>query len=184
MLIHIKGRNVEVTEALRSYIEKKLPKLEKYFLDIREANVILSVQRGMQMVEVQLEGDGILLRGEERRVNDMYASIDEVVEKLEGRVKKFKRKRDKSAGEGPKARNAIRDKAMIEAFGAEEDDSEEMPTLVRTKRFALKPMTPDEAAAQMELLHHTFFVFRNAETEEVNVIYLREDGNYGLIEPA
>lgn len=184
MLIHVKGRNIEVTDALRSYIEKKLPKLEKYFQDIREATVILSVQRGMQMVEVQLEGDGILLRGEERRVNDMYASIDEVVEKLEGRVKKFKRKRDKSTTEGPKARNAIRDQAMIEAFGAEETAEEELPSLVRTKRFALKPMTPDEATQQMELLHHNFYVFRNSETEEVNVVYLREDGNYGLIEPA
>ncbi|NLN78751.1 MAG: ribosome-associated translation inhibitor RaiA [Armatimonadetes bacterium] len=184
MLINIKGKNVEVTDALRSYIEKKLPKLEKYFQDIREANVVLSVQRGMQMVEVLLEGDGILLRGEERRVNDMYASIDEVVEKLEGRVKKFKRKRDKSIEEGPKARQLVRDQARVEAYGAEDDIEEDMPSLVRTKRFALKPMTPEEAAQQMELLHHSFFVFRNAETEEVNVIYLREDGNYGLIEPA
>jgi putative sigma-54 modulation protein len=185
MLIHVKGKHVEVTDALKSYIEKKLQKLDKYFHDIREANVILSVQRGMQMVEVQLEGDGILLRGEERRVNDMYASIDEVVEKLEGRVKKFKSKRSgKSLDEGPKARNAVRDKAMVEAFGTEEAEPADMPTLVRTKRFALKPMTPEEAAQQMELLHHDFFVFRNSDTEEVNVVYLREDGNYGLIEPA
>ena len=93
MLIHVKGKHVEVTDALKSYIEKKLQRLEKYFHDIREANVVLSVQRGMQIVEVQLEGDGVLLRGEERRGNDMYASIDEVVEKLESRVKKFKGKR-------------------------------------------------------------------------------------------
>lgn len=185
MLIHIKGKHVEVTEALKSYVEKKLQKLDKYFHDIREANVVLSVQRGMQMVEVQLEGDGILLRGEERRGNDMYASIDEVVEKLESRVKKFKGKRSgRAIDEGPKEKNAIREHAMEEAFGGEEAEPFEMPTLVRTKRFALKPMTPEEAAQQMELLHHDFFVFRNSDTEDVNVVYKREDGNYGLIEPA
>ena len=185
MLIHIKGKHVEVTDALKSYIEKKLQKLEKYFQDIREANVTLSVQRGMHIVEVQLEGDGILLRGEERRGNDMYASIDEVVEKLERRVEKFKGKRaGKSIDEGPKEKSAIKDQAMVAAFGPEETELEDMPMLVRTKRFALKPMTPEEAAQQMELLHHDFFVFRNSETEEVNVVYKREDGNYGLIEPA
>lgn len=184
MIIHIKGKHVEVTDALKTYIEKKLQKLDKYFHDIREANVILSVQRGMQMVEVQLEGDGILLRGEERRGNDMYASIDEVVEKLESRVKKFKGKRaGKSVDEGPKEKNAIKDQQMEDAFGREES-TEELLTVVRTKRFALKPMTPEEAAQQMELVHHTFFVFRNSDTEDVNVVYKREDGNYGLIEPA
>jgi putative sigma-54 modulation protein len=185
MLIHIKGKHVEVTDALKSYIEKKLSRLEKYFHDIREANVSLSVQRGLQMVEVQLEGDGVLLRGEERRGNDMYASIDEVVEKLETRVKKFKGKRSgKAIDEGPKEKNAIKDQAMVDAYGPEEAEPVDMPTLVRSKRFALKPMTPEEAAQQMELLHHDFFVFRNSETEEVNVVYKREDGNYGLIEPA
>lgn len=185
MLIHIKGKHVEVTDALKSYIEKKLQKLDKYFQEIREANVTLSVQRGMQIVEVQLEGDGILLRGEERRGNDMYASIDEVVEKLESRVKKFKGKRaGKSIDEGPKEKSALKDQAMVNAFGTEEEEPVEMPILVRTKRFALKPMTPEEAAQQMELLHHDFFVFRNSDTEDVNVVYKREDGNYGLIEPA
>lgn len=184
MLIHIRGKHVEVTDALKSYIEKKLQRLDKHFHDIKEATVILSVQRGMQMVEIQLEGDGILLRGEERRGNDMYASIDEVVEKLEVRVQKFKGKvRGKSHDEGPKEKNAIKQQAMTEAFGAEVDEQEDMPTLVRTKRFAIKPMDPEDAAQQMELLHHDFFVFRNSETEDVNVVYKREDGNYGLIEP-
>lgn len=186
MLIHVKGKHVEVTDALKSYIDKKLARLEKYFHEIREANVILSVQRGMHIVEVQLEGDGVLLRGEERRGSDMYASIDEVVEKLETRVKKFKGKLyGKSTEAGPREKSAIKDRVMEEAFGPEEEaESVEMPAIVRTKQFALKPMTPEEAANQMELLHHDFYVFRNSETEEVNVVYKREDGNYGLIEPA
>ncbi len=184
MLINVRGRNVEVTDALRSYIDKKLQRLEKHFHEIKEATVVLSVQRGMQMVEIQLEGDGILLRGEERRGNDMYASIDEVVEKLEARVQRFKGKaRSRSQEQGPTEKNVIKQQAMTEAFGPEITEPEEMPHLVRTKRFAIKPMTPEEAARQMELLHHDFFVFRNEETEDVNVVYKREDGNYGLIEP-
>ncbi len=184
MLIQIKGKNLEVTDALRSYVEKKLNKLEKYFQNIKEASVALSVQRGMHMVEVQLEGDGVLLRGEERRGTDMYGSIDQVVEKLEIRVKKFKsRHYARTTEEGPREKEAIKGRAMTEAFGPE-TEAEEMPQIVRTKRFAMKPMTPDEAAQQMELLHHDFFVFRNSESEDVNVVYKREDGNYGLIEPA
>jgi putative sigma-54 modulation protein len=185
MLIQVKGKNLEVTDALKNYVNKKLRKLEKYFHDIKGATVTMSVSRGMHVVEVQLEGDGILLRGEERRGTDMYGSIDQVVEKLEIRVKKFKGKLyGKTTEMGPRQKSAIKDRVMTEAFGPEEAEPAEMPTIVRTKQFALKPMTPDEAAHQMELLHHDFFVFRNSETEEVNVVYKREDGNYGLIEPA
>ncbi len=188
MLITVKGRNIEVTDALENYVNKKLQKLDKYFNEIKEAVVTMSVQRGLHIIEVQLEGDGVLLRGEERRGTDMYGSIDQVVEKLETRVKKFKGKRiGRATEEGPKEKEIIRDQVRLEAFGAKETETtseEEMPIIARTKRFPMKPMTPEEAAQQMELLHHDFFVFRNAETEDVNVVYKREDGNYGLIEPA
>lgn len=188
MLINIKGRNMEVTDALSSYVNKKVQKLEKYFHDLKEAVVVLSVQRGMHVVEVQLEGDGVTLRGEERRGTDMYGSIDQVVEKLETRVKRFKGKLyGKSTEEGPKAKEAIKEELMAEAYGAEGEEGEVMeeePSIVRTKSFAMKPMSPEEATQRMELLHHTFYVFRNAQTEEVNVVYKRDDGNYGLIEPA
>ena len=187
MLIHVKGKNIEITDALKSYVDKKLQKLEKYFHDLKEAVVTMSVQRGMHVVEVQLEGDGVLLRGEERRGTDMYGSIDQVVDKLESRVKKFKGKLyGKTVDDGPREKSAIRSQAMEDAFGPEgsEGEIEELPAVVRTKRFAMKPMTPEEASQRMELLHHTFFVFRNSRTEEVNVVYKRDDGNYGLIEPA
>ena len=184
MLINIKGKNLEITDALKSYVDKKVQKLEKYFHDLKEASVVMSVYRGMHMVEIQLEGDGILLRGEERRGSDMYGSIDQVVEKLETRVKKFKGKRyGKSFEEGPREKEAIKGQAMEEAFGPEGEEPEEMLAIVRTKRFAIKPMTPEEAAQQMELLHHDFYVFRNSLSEDVNVVYKRQDGNYGLIEP-
>ena len=183
MLIQVKGKNIEVTDALKNYVDKKLSKLDKYFQDIKEAVVTLSVQRGMHIVEVQLEGDGILLRGEERRGTDMYGSIDQVSEKLESRIKKFKGKlQGKTIDEGPKAKEVIRGETMTESYGAE--DMEMGPgEIVRTKRFAIKPMTPEDAVLQMELLHHDFFVFRSSETEDVCVVYKREDGNYGLIEP-
>jgi len=187
MLIQVKGRNLEVTDALQNYVDKKLQKLEKYFHEIREATVTMSVYRGMHVVEVMLEGDGVLLRGEERRGTDMYGSIDQVVEKLEIRVKKFKGKLyGKTTEAGPKAKEAIKDQTMTAAFGPEsgEEATEEAPSIVRTKRFAMKPMVPEEATQQMELLHHDFFVFRNSQTNDVNVVYKREDGNYGLIEPA
>lgn len=180
MLVTVKGKNVEVSDAMKSYAEKKIQKLEKYFKEIKEAQVMQSVQRNWHIVEVQLEGDGVLLRGEERS-DDMYASIDQVVEKLERRVQRFKGKLyGKTIHQGPKEREAQRAQIATEAETA---DEEPLPTIVRTKRFPIKPMAPDEAAHQMELLHHDFFVFLNQENEEVAVVYKRKDGNYGLMEP-
>ncbi|MBI2843618.1 MAG: ribosome-associated translation inhibitor RaiA [Armatimonadetes bacterium] len=187
MLITVKGKNVEVTDALKRYAEKKIQKLEKYFGEIKEAQVTQSVQRNWHIVEVMLEGDGVLLRGEER-TDDMYASIDQVVDKLERRVKKFKGKHyGRAAEEGPRERQAQREQMLAEVAGVESPElaaEEELaPEIVRTKRFPIKPMAPEEAANQMELLHHDFFVFLNQDTEAVNVVYRRKDGNYGLIEP-
>lgn len=187
MLVTVKGKNVEVTDALRRYAEKKIQKLEKYFKEIKEAQVTQSVQRNWHIVEVQLEGDGILLRGEERS-DDMYASIDLVMEKLERRVQKFKGKLyGKTQDVGPREKEAQREQVIAEAVGTESlvgtPEEEFTPEIVRQKRFALRPMSPEDAANQMELLHHDFFVFRNESNESVNVVYRRKDGNYGLIEP-
>lgn len=178
MRVNVKGKNVEVTDALEKYAEKKVEKLGKYFPSIKEANVTQSVQRNWHIVEVTLEGDGILLRGEERTDN-MYASIDQVVEKLERQIKRFKGKLVERVHpeESPKQHMA----ALMEqeATGMEEEG----PEIVRTKSFPLKPMSPDEAAMQMELIGHTFYMFMNQDTDLVTVIYKREDGNYGLLEP-
>jgi len=171
MQVTVKGKNVEVTDALRQYAERKLQRLERYFRNIKAAHVTQSVQRGRHIVEVTLEGDGILLRGEEK-TGDMYASIDQVVEKLEKQVKRFK-------GKLIERSHQIRDEWPEGAIYIEEDD--QMPRIVRVKRFQLKPMTVEEAAMQMELLNHNFYVFLSSETEQVNVIYKREDGDYALI---
>ncbi|MHB0912817.1 MAG: ribosome hibernation-promoting factor, HPF/YfiA family [Armatimonadota bacterium] len=177
MRVTVKGKNVDVTDALERYAEKKVEKLEKYFHNLKEAIVTQSVQRNWHIVEVTLEGDGILLRGEERSDN-MYASIDQVVEKLESQVKRFKSKMIERAHpeEPPKEH-------ITEALEAGAGVAEEAPRIVRTKTFAMKPMPADEAAMQMEMLNHDFYVFQNADSNAVNVIYKRHDGDYGLIEP-
>lgn len=183
MLISVKGKSVEMSDALRRYAESRIQKLEKYLPNIREAQIVYSAERGKHIVEVQLEGDGFRLRGEERG-DDLQSSIDEVIEKLEKRIYHFKgRIYQRRKGEGSKEKEARKEALTEEAFIAEAEPDEEQPAIVRTKRFTMKPMTPDEATLEMELLHHTFFVFRNAQTGDVNVVYKRRDGNYGLIEP-
>ena len=178
MRITVKGKNMAVSDALQRYAEKKVERLGKYFQNIKEAKITESTQRNWHIVEITLEGDGIILRGEERTDN-MYASIDLVVEKLEKQIKRFKGKLIERVhpGEPPKEH--------VAAFPAEpgEEIPEPAPKIVRSKKFPLKPMPPDEAAMQMELLNHDFYVFLNEETDAVNVIYKRQDGDYGLIEP-
>jgi len=186
MQVNVKGKNVQVTDALKRYAEKKVQKLGKHFKEIKEAQVTQSIQRNWHIIEVQLEGDGVVIRGEER-TDDMYASIDQVVNKLEKRIERFKGKLyGRSLEEGPKEKEAIRESLSEQAAQAsfEESAGEALaPEIIRTKSFAIKPLSPDDAALEMEMLHHDFYVFLNARTEQVNVVYKRKDGNYGLIEP-
>jgi len=147
--------------------------LERYFENIDEAIATLSVEKERHIVEVTVPlNGGMLLRGEEE-TNDMYASVDLVMEKLERQIEKYK----------TKIARKMKDGKLLDLAAGQEKAAEEEPRLVRTKRFAMKPMPVEEAILQMNLLGHDFFVFSNAETEEVNVVYRRRDGNYGLIEP-
>lgn len=178
MKLEIRGKNIETTDALKDYTTKRLSKLEKYIEDTRIAQVALSVEGERHKVEVTIPLNGVILRGEVAS-EDMYTAIDMVVEKLEKQIEKHKTKLFKSyRGGGLKQAVAeeiqkeLRDKDTIEKF-----------KVVRTKRFAMKPMDEEEAIMQMNLLGHTFFVFMNAETDEVNVVYKRKDKHYGLIEP-
>ncbi|NLJ34587.1 MAG: ribosome-associated translation inhibitor RaiA [Firmicutes bacterium] len=174
MRIIVKGKNIAVTPALRQHVEKKLTRLARYYEGITEATATLSVEKGRHIVEVTapLNG-GMLIRGEEE-THDMYASIDLVLEKLERQIEKYK----------TKIARQIKNSSLLDlATPTQGDAAAEEPRLVRTKRFAMKPMSVDEAILQMNLLGHDFFVFCNADTDEVNVVYLRRDGNYGLIEP-
>ncbi|MBE3588762.1 MAG: ribosome-associated translation inhibitor RaiA [Thermoanaerobacteraceae bacterium] len=171
MEVQVRGRNVEVTNALKEYVEKRLGKLEKFLEQINEVQVTMTVEKESHRVEVTIPLNGIILRGEES-TGDMYASIDLVVEKLEKQVERYK---------GKLLRRLERNSLQVPEGG--DRVVENGPRVVRTKRFAIKPMSVDEAVMQMNLLGHSFFVFSNAETEQVNVVYRRKDGNFGLIEP-
>lgn len=169
----ITGRNIDVTPGLRAAIEEKIGKLDRYFNPDTEVIVTLSVQRDRQKIEVTIPVKGNIIRAEESS-NDMYVSIDLVEEIIERQMKKYKNK-------------LIDKKQAAQAFSSlfinEEYESEDEIQIVKTKKFAIKPMDPEEACVQMELLGHSFYVFLNAETEEVNVVYKRKNGTYGLIEP-
>lgn len=171
----VRGKNVEITPALRDYVEKRIGKITRYFDSVGEISVLLSVIKDRHMVEVTVPVQGVLLRGEEAS-HDMYASIDLVIEKLERQIHKHKTKMQRRFRDG-----TLLDEAFASPAVAEHDEDEEYP-VVKRKRFVVKPMDVQEAIMQMNLLNHDFFVFRDADTEEVNVVYRRADGKYGLIE--
>ena len=169
----ITGRNIDVTPGLRAAIEEKIGKLERYFLPDIEIIVTLSVQKDKQKIEVTIPVKGNIIRAEESS-NDMYVSIDLVEEIIERQLRKYKNKLiDKKQSA----------QSFSDLFISEEAEPEDEIQIVKTKRFAMKPMDPEEACVQMELLGHNFYVFLNAETEEVNVVYKRKGQTYGLIEP-
>lgn len=171
MNIIMTGRNIEVTPVLRKYAEGKIKKFDRYISNITEAIVTLSVEKYRHRVEVLLKVNGYLIQAE-GITGEIYSSIDEVVEKLERQVKKYKEKLVSHRKEGRSSEIPIRALPI-----------EETGRIIKNKRFELKPMSPDEAAMQMELLSKDFFVFTNEISGEINVIYRRRDGNYGLIEP-
>lgn len=173
MRFTITGRNIEVTQGLREAVEDKLGKLDRFFAPATEAVVRLSVQKDIQKIEVTIPVKGHIIRAEESS-SDMYVSIDLVEEILERQLKKYKNKLIDKKQSAP---------SFSAAFMQEDSVAEEEIEIVKTKKFAVKPMDPEEACVQMELLGHNFYVFLNAETEEVNVVYKRKGGTYGLIEP-
>jgi putative sigma-54 modulation protein len=175
MKLTVRGKNIEVTEALREHVQKRIGKIQKYFESDTEAQVALGVVRELHTVEVTVSVNGLILRAEES-TSDMYASIDMVVDKLERQIAKYKTRINRKARQLPEGIRAAAELPKVE----EEDEL----NVVRTKRFAVKPMPVEEAVLQMNLLGHDFFVFANADTDEVNVVYRRKDGNYGLIEPS
>lgn len=168
----ITGRNIDITEGLKSAVEEKLGKLDRFFAPETEVNVTLSVEKERQKIEVTIPVKGNIIRSEQVS-SDMYVSIDLVEEVIERQLKKYKNKIV------DKQQNAA---AFAQEFVEKDYDDDEVK-IIRTKRFGIKPMDPEEACVQMELLGHNFYVFFNSETEEVNVVYKRKGNTYGLIEP-
>ena len=182
----VKGKNIDVTPALREYAEKRVAKLNKFFTWRQDVavEVALSVERDTHIAEITYTIGGLLLRGESR-TKDLYASIDQASDKIERQVRKYKNKLKQWEHHSPRTDGAAAPKGELEADAISDVESGEFetPRVVRTKRFAIKPMDVEEAIMQMELLGHDFFVFVNASSDEVNVLYRRKDGQYGLIEP-
>lgn len=178
MKFNIRGENIEVTPALKEYVEKKLSKLERYFDTFPEIKVNLKVYSDKQRVEVTVPFPDLLLRAEETN-SDMYAAIDLVVDKLERQIRKHKTKVNRKLREKGSTKTML---ILPDQPTAQEEVGEDELELVRTKRFDLKPMDVEEAILQMDMLGHNFFVFTNSETNETNVVYGRKDGKYGLIE--
>lgn len=169
----ISGKNIEVTDGLKTAVQDKLGKLERYFTPDTEVHVTLSVEKERQKIEVTIPVKGNIIRSEQVS-NDMYVSIDLVEEIIERQLKKYKNKliaQHQSGG------------SFQPAYMEQDFDEDEEVKIVRTKRFDIKPMYPEDACVQMELLGHNFFVFYNAETDQVNVVYKRKGNTYGLIEP-
>ncbi|MBD5560253.1 MAG: ribosome-associated translation inhibitor RaiA [Clostridia bacterium] len=184
MKVNIIGKNMEISDYLRDVVAKKTRKIERYFKPDAEMQIKLAIEKSRHIAEVTIVADGVFLRGEEA-TGDMYSSIDAVLKKIERQMRKYRTKLSKRLRE-----DAFRDQ---EAFNAEvdaeiaevteEEDEYNAPVIVRNKKFVAKPMEVEDAVVQMELLGHSFFVYRNPGTSEVNVVYRRADGNYGVIEP-
>ena len=173
----ISGKNITVTEGLKTAVQDKLSKLERYFTPDTEVVVTLSVEKERQKIEVTIPVKGNIIRSEQVS-NDMYVSIDLVEEVIERQLKKY---RTKLVTKQQNAAAVFKQDFLDEK--SEDDEEDEEVKIIRTKKFGIKPMYPEDACVQMELLGHNFFVFYNAETEQVNVVYKRKGNTYGLIEP-
>lgn len=167
------GRNIDITEGLKSAVQEKLGKLERYFTPETEIHVTLSVEKDRQKIEVTIPVKGNIIRSEQVS-SDMYVSIDLVEEVIERQLRKYKTKIVNQHQAGGNFQKEFVEDEFLE---------DEEVNIIRTKKFGIKPMYPEDACVQMELLGHNFYVFRNAETDEVNVVYKRKGNTYGLIEP-
>lgn len=177
MRISIFGKNLEVTDYLRETAEKKAEKLNRYFPEDTEFQITLSVEKNSHIAEVTVPYEGGVIRAEEA-TGDMYASLDSVLEKIEKQLHKHRNRLEKTFRGG-----SFRFEEPVYSGAFDGDDDEEGPHIVRVKRFNIKPMDEEEAMLQLELTGHSFYVFENADTNQINVLYKRKDGNYGLIEP-
>jgi putative sigma-54 modulation protein len=176
MRLRVKGKNVEVSDPIRQYAEEKLQRLERHLHDLTEVELELAVERNPSIADDHIAEATVWTKGPVLRAReaapDHKASIDQLVEKLTRQAQRYREKRRDHRPRG------------VANGGGQTMSSETEPQIVRTKQFDMKPMSPEEAVLQLELVGHDFFLFRNAETDEINVVYRRKDGGYGLIEPS
>jgi putative sigma-54 modulation protein len=183
--VEVYGRNMEVTDRLQDYVTKKVSKLDRYLNEIEEARVDLAYIKSArsagdrQVAQITIRGKGFILRSEER-ADDIFAAVDTALEKMQRRVERYKGKHYRGRGDGKSFTHA--DPALV--MDEEEEEEETQPVIARRKHFPVAPMDELEAIEQMNLLgHESFFVFYNVNSNAINILYRRRDGNYGLIEP-
>lgn len=188
MELKIRTRNIEVTPRLQEHVEKKVSKLDRYLPNIHEVHVDLAIERRKQgqdqcIAQLTLRNTrGVILRSEDKKQSDIYAALDVALDKMYRQIERYKGRRKRRGGDRFSESEA--DWAGMEPLPVEESEEEETKmAIVRRKRVALVPMSEEEAIEQMELLGHSFFIFYNAETAQIGVLYRREDGNYGVLEP-
>lgn len=174
MNVNVRGKNIEVTPALKEYVEKKITKVTKQFKTVGDISAVLKVEKGNHIVEITVPASGILLRAQEN-TKDMYSSIDLVVEKIERQIHKYKTRLMK------RKYSNFQEGAIPQAPVAVEDDAEFK--IIKNKSFTMYPMTAEEAILQMNLLNHDFFIFYDPDFGGASVVYRRKDGNYGLLAP-
>ena len=179
MQLHVKGKNVEVSESIRTYAEEKLRKLDRQLHELTQVELELSVEKNPSIAANQVAEATVWTKGPTLRVteasSDMKASIDQLTEKLLRQIEHYR---------GKRRGRQVRDNGIPPGGAMSIPDEDTGPSIVKTKQFSVKPMSPEEAALQLDLIGHDFFVFRSDESGEVNVIYRRRNGGYGLIEPA
>lgn len=176
MKLIVQGKGLNLTDDIINYAEKRFATAERFFENIQDVNLLISKERGLFKSEVTISMSGTVIRGESK-TQDIYSSIDDVLDKIKRQIKKYKESFVERRRETKKFLEKTEEVASSSVI------TEEFPKIVKVKRFVLKPMDEEEAIMQMELLGHTFFVFLNSNTDKINVVYKRNDGNYGLIEP-
>ncbi len=176
MAVKIRGKNIDVTPALKDYVEKRVTTITKQFKVVGEISVVMRVEKGNHIVEITVPASGIVLRAQET-TNDMYGSIDNCVEKIERQIHKYKTRLMR------RKYNNFRDEYVAAPPDKEEEPAEADFNIVRNKKYVLRPMSVQEAVMQMNLLNHDFFIFFNDEVESISIVYRRKSGDYGLITP-
>ncbi|MBI4559906.1 MAG: ribosome-associated translation inhibitor RaiA [Candidatus Hydrogenedentes bacterium] len=185
MRLTIAGRHMEMTDALKSHVEKYLEKLRGHFDRVIDADVVLSVEKHRHIAEITLHANGFRIHGRESS-DDMYASVDSVIDKLDKQIRKHKdRLGQHQSRKAAELREFRPETVELKEFAPSESRATAavQPHVIRREKLSMKPMTVEEAARRIDLMEEDFVVFSNAETQQVNVLYAREDGTYGLIEP-
>lgn len=171
-------RHMEASDALKSYVEEKLARVQKYIDEPINVQVFLTVEKIRHIAEITITAKGITIKASEE-TNDMYAAVDAVLDKIERQLRRYKEKIKEHKPANESEERKVR-KSIVEA---ESIGQKAEPVIIKSKTFSIKPMSVEEAVMQMDLLHKDFLVFTDSVTEDINVIYRRKDGNYGLIEP-